>query len=58
MITPFDVEIIAIPRPLITLGKFLESAYFLRPGLLTLINFLIAGCFVLLLYFKATLIFP
>ena len=34
VITPFEVERIAIPKPLITLGRFFESAYFLRPGLL------------------------
>ena len=58
VITPLDVEIIAIPKPFITLGKLAESAYFLRPGLETLVNFFIAGNFVCGLYFKAILIFP
>src|SRR5690606_42148617 len=36
VITPFDVDIIAIPKPFITLGTLLRDTYFLNPGLLTL----------------------
>ena len=36
VIIPFDVDIIAIPRPFKTLGKSSTFAYILRPGLLIL----------------------
>ena len=58
VITPFEVERIAMPKPLITLGNVLASAYFLKPGLLILVIFLIAGNLVCALYFNATLILP
>ena len=55
-ITPLEVESIAIPKPLRTLGISVEPEYIRKPGLLTLSNFSIAFFLLTGLYFKAILI--
>ena len=50
---PLEVDTIAIPKPFKTRGKSPELLYFLSPGVLTLLIFLIAGILVIELYFKA-----
>ena len=58
VITPCDVEIIAIPNPFKTRGNDFESTYLLSPGELTRSNLLIAGNLFSGWYFKAILIIP
>jgi hypothetical protein len=58
VITPFEVDKIAIPKPFNTLGIFSTPAYCLKPGLLIRTNVRIAGIFVMALYFNAILIVP
>jgi hypothetical protein len=53
-----DVERIATPKPFNTRGKEVVFAYFLRPGVLILSNFVMAGSLVSGLYFKAILMTP
>jgi len=43
VITPCDVEMMAIPKLSRTIGSFFELAYTLRPDLLTLSNLAITG---------------
>ena len=43
---PFDVEIIAIPKPFNTLGMLSTPTYLLKPGVLTRFMLVIAGSFV------------
>jgi hypothetical protein len=54
-ITPFEVEMIAIPKPFNTLGIVAVPEYDLKPGLLILWSFLIAEVLVIGWYFKAIL---
>jgi hypothetical protein len=56
--TPFEVEMIAIPKPFSTRGTFVESQYWRKPGLLMRSNALMAEVFVSGLYLSAILIFP
>jgi hypothetical protein len=58
VITPFEVDIIAIPNPFNTRGISSAPTYLRKPGVLTRCNFLITEDFVSLSYFKAILIVP
>ena len=58
VITPLEVDKIAIPKPFNTLGMFSTPAYCLKPGLLIRVNVRIAEILVIALYFKAILIRP
>ena len=58
VITPLEVETIAIPSPFNTLGISFAPTYLRKPGVLILWIFLITYSFVSLSYFKAILMVP
>jgi hypothetical protein len=52
VITPLEVEIMAIPNPLITLGRSEAFLYCLSPGLLTRLSSCMAESFVTRMIFQ------
>ena len=58
VITPLEVDNMAIPKPFNTRGRLVEPAYLRKPGLLIRAKLRIADIFVIGWYFKATLIVP